>query len=140
MAIVNRDLDNSQKKVEFNWQGTAATSGGTYQLALVPYQCEVEKIEIAGIGLSGSPSVEVEAYKFSGGITVNSDLSSALSVTAWGTSGAQSLTLGTAGSTQVLLDANSKLVVRVTGANSAVNDLAVSVVARKLQDIVTHFE
>lgn len=139
MAIVNRDLDNSEKKVEFNWQGTAATSGGTYQLALVPYQCEVEKIVVAGIGLSGSPTVEVEAYKFAGGITINSDLSSALTVTAWGTSGSQEMTLGTAGSTQVLLDADSKLVIRAAGANSAVADLCVSVVVRKLQDIVSHF-
>lgn len=140
MAIVNRDYDNSEKREVLNFVVTpVTTSGGTFNLIPVPYQCEVEAIRLAASGLSGTPVFEIENYKFSGGVTINSAVSSATSVGLFGTSGLIALTLGTAGTTQVQLDANSMLVLTVTGANSAAAQLTGSIVVRKLQDIATYF-
>lgn len=138
MGIVNRSMDASEQKETISVAlSPVATSGGTYLLAAVPYQCEVTNIAVSANGLSNTPSMEVEAYKFSGGVTINSDLSTAIALPATATSGIFALTLGTAGSTQVQLDAGEMLVARVTGANGAAASATVNIVVRKLQDIVT---
>lgn len=140
MAIVNRDLDVSEQREVFQAQlAPVSLTGGTYMIALVPSQIEVQAIEISADGLSNVPVFEVEAHKFAGGITINSSICTGTSVGAFGLSGPVSLALGTAGSTQVQVDAGSALVLSVTGANSAAAKCVVTVVGKRLQDIVTHF-
>lgn len=140
MAIVNRDKDATEQK-EFIPIALSAvtTTGGTYMICAVPFQCEVKAIRLAAAGLSTVPVFEVEAYRFSGGVTINSSICTATSVGLFGTSGLVSLTLGTAGSTQVFVDANSVLVLTVSGANAAAAQVSGTVVVQKLQDLVTYF-
>lgn len=140
MAIVNRDHDNSERRVVIPFQLAAVTTtGGTYLIAPVPFACEVKAIRLAVSGISTNPVFEVEGYKFSGGITINSAISTATSILAFGTSGSISLPLGTAGSTQVQLDANSQLVLTCTNSASAAALVTGTIVVEKLQDIVTYF-
>ena len=141
MAIVNRDLDASEQLATFNLALTlAATSGGTYVLASVPWPCEVKRVVVTAKSLSGTPSLEVEGYRFSGGVTINSAIMAAQLIPAFGTSGAfSSASLGVAGSTQVQLAASDSIVASVTGANSAADIVNVAVVVKKLQDIASSF-
>lgn len=141
MAIVNRDLDPSQQKevLTFNVK-LAGVGGGTYVLGNLPFPCEISKIAVTAKSLSGAPSVEVEGYKWAGGVTINSAIMTALAVPAFGTSGVfVSASLGVAGSTQVQLAAQDQLVATITGANTAADDLCISVVVKKLQDIVSMY-
>lgn len=140
MAIVNRDLDTSQRRQVVSVKHMAATlTGGTYIIGFVPSACEVKAIRLSALGLSSVPVFEIEAYTFSGGVTINSAVSTATSVGLWSTSGLISLTLGTAGSTQVQLAAGTALVLTVTGANSAAAEVVGEIVVENLQDIVTAF-
>lgn len=140
MAIVNRDLDPSQRRQVISIKRMATTlTGGTYIVGFVPSACEVKAIRLAALGLSSVPVFEVEAYTFSGGVTINSAVSTGTSVGLWATSGMISLTLGTAGSTQVQLAAGTALVLTVTGANSAAAEVVGEIVVENLQDIVTAF-
>lgn len=141
MAIVNRDFDASEQNEVIPIRLQNVTTGiGTFLIGLVPYNCEVKAIRLSAFGLStGVPVFEVENWKFSGGVTINSTVSTATSVGVFSLSGIISLTLGTAGSTQVQCDANSALVLSVTGANGAASILNGEIVVKKLQDIATYF-
>lgn len=140
MAIVNRDKDSSEQKESRTWHKTLVdTGGGTFPMFIVPYACEVEAVTAAAQTLSGTPSIELEAYSFSGGVTINSDIMAALAYPAYSTSGIfASASLGTAGSTQVQLAQGDLLVATCTGANSAGDHAVVNVVLRALQDIKSH--
>lgn len=142
MAIVNRDLDASEQKKSFAaCVATPSTTGGTHPILVVPFQSEVKAIYCAARAISGAPSVEIESYSFivGTGYTSNSVISTAKAVVASGTSGPVALVLGTAGSTQVRVNAGDLLVATVTGANSSYSDLAVTVVLQALQDIKSDF-
>jgi hypothetical protein len=143
MAIVNREFDASEQKevIPIVTPGAVTLTGGTYVIALVPYACEVKKVVLNAYGLSNIPNFEVEAYNFvvGAGATINSAISTATSAGGFGLSGLVTLTLGTAGSTQVQLQAGSALVLTVTGANSAASSVIGEIVVQKLQDIATYF-
>ena len=140
MAIVNRDKDATEQKEFINFTlNDVTTTGGTYVICPVPFQCEVKAIRLSAAGLSTVPVFEVEAYRFSGGVTINSAISTATSVGLFGTSGLVSLTLGTAGSTQVFVDAGSAFVLTVSGTTAAAARVSGTIVVQKLQDLVTYF-
>lgn len=143
MAIVNRDLDASEQNevIPIRTAGAVTNTGGTYLIGLVPYNCEVKAIRLSAMGLSGVPIFEVENYKFTAGssISINSSISTATSVGLLSLSGIISLTLGTAGSSQVQCDANSAFVLTLGAAGTAASQVTGEIVVKKLQDIVTTF-
>ncbi len=66
MAIVNRDLSTSEKRVVVHAKVAAdvAVTGASYSLAVVPYACDLQAAEIAAYGLSGSPQFKLQAHRW----------------------------------------------------------------------------
>lgn len=144
MAIVNRELDVSEQKKAFVIKTDTilgAAGGITVPLLVVPFQSEVKAIYAAARAISGAPTLEIEAGAFvvGAGYTINSNISTAKAVVASGTSGPVALVLGTAGSTQVRVNAGDLLYGTVVGANTVYNDLTVTIVLQSLQDIKSDF-
>lgn len=140
MGVANRDLDPSEQKRDVSVRyDLISTSGGTFPLMVVPQQAEITAVSVTAEGISGTPSIEIEAYKFSGGVTINSDVMVAMAYNAFATSGVlSSASLGVAGSTQVQVDAGSVLVATATGTNAAADNVTIHLVLKSLQDIRSH--
>lgn len=141
MAIVNRDLEVSQTKVEFSVKVGATAAAATYLLWQAPYPCEVRNLQQAATGLSGSPFHFINIFRFvtGAGLTTITGLHASLGVVAVGTSGSQGFSVLAPGSTLIQLQAKDWLVLTTAVANTAVSDLAISGVVKKLQDVVSYY-
>lgn len=140
MAIVNRDKDVSEQKVNFSARVLPTVTAATYLLWQAPYPCEVRNLTQAANGLSGSPFHFIDIYRWNAaGPTTITGLHASLGVVAVGTSGTQSFSVQAPGNTLVQMQANDWLVLRTAVANTATTDVTVSGVVRKLQDIVSNY-
>lgn len=144
MGITNRDKDVSEQKQEWiAHKDLVNVTGGTYILAIAPYACEVRAVSASAKALSGAPTIELERHTFvaGSGVTVTStSLMVALTIPAFGTSGQfESASLAAAGSSFVQLARGDALVASIIGANTGADHLCVTVVVKKLQDIVSQF-
>lgn len=149
MAIVNRDLDISQRKevitISFPQlilsEGTTFTvikTGVTLPVSAFPYPAEIRDIYVSAIGPSGSPAYTFDVWKQGNGASAFS-CTGALTVQAVGTSGPQRCSMLAAGGTAVQVNALDLLVLKTATANTAVNALSISIVVQALQDIKAHF-
>lgn len=140
MALVNRDKDPSEQKMEFNWVGaTQINTGFTTWIAMVPYACVVQSARAVAVGVSAAMQVAFQAQRFAGGNTVIGLGISNLILQNFGTSGVQGYSgLAAAGSTLLNLQAGDLLMIQTSVAASAASNLMVEVVVKKTQDIVSY--
>lgn len=141
MPISNRELDPSQRK-ESSFENFGAISTGVTLVAwIAPFPCELVAVQATAQGLSGSPFYGLERAQFvsAAGLTVFVGLAPTLALTAHGTSGILGFSLVAPGSTLLGFTTGDALLIHSGGANTAVTQLAVSVVVKALQDIKSHF-
>lgn len=161
MPIVDRDLDVSERKVLIHQyiQGTGGgtflpgtSTGQTYVIANMPFPFEVVSAASSARGSSGSPLMNLQIYRFipgtGGGATMFGNIFQSFAVSLIGTSGINSAMPGTvtgwslissSGATLNQGIAGDSLVFVQTGANAALTEVTLSVVVKKLQDIVSHY-
>jgi hypothetical protein len=140
MALVNRDKDPSEQKMEFNWVGaTQINTGYTAWIAMVPYPCTIQSARAMAVGVSAAMQVAFQAQRFAGGNTVIALGISNMILQNFGTSGIQGYSgLAASGSTLLNLQAGDVLLFQTSVANSACSNLLLEVVVKKTQDIVAY--
>lgn len=135
MGIVNRTLDASQQKDALTFSIPAA-GASTHNFFMVPRPMQLELLKVAGAGLSGAPTVQLQVTRFIAGAGVTTQtIGAALTVTAFGTSGMQGASLPAAGST--LLNLATGDILNVIVASGGIGNLLLSPVLKNLQDLRT---
>lgn len=144
MAVVNRTLDASEQRKVISQSYNTLATGVTRIIGVVPWPCTLEAGQLAAFGVSGAPTYAVAVQRFIVGagltaITIATGTSNL--PPAYGTSGVgiSAMILPAAGSTLLNLQANDVLYFVSGGTNSAVVDLAVSLVLKPIQDIKLNF-
>lgn len=140
MAILNRDLDPSQQKEIFAWQGTTqVTTGNTAWIGIIPYPCTVQSARAVSVGLSLAPTVALQVQRFAPGNTVIALGISDIVLNAFGTSGSLGYSgLAAPGATVLNLQQGDILMFQMNGSTAAALQLALEVVVKKTQDIVAY--
>jgi len=140
MAIVNRDNDQSQQQEQLTAYVPATSAAATYMLWEAPFPCELRKVSQAFNGLSGAPFHFIDIYRMAAaGLTTITGLHASLGVVAVGTSGPQGFSVIAPGSTLIQLQAKDILVLRTAVANTGTTGGTISLVVKKLQDIVSYY-
>ena len=132
MAIINRSLDVSEQQQVITKSQNGTVTGAEYVLGIIPDSMQIMQAKSYALGLSGAPTAQLQLARFvagAGATVIN--IGSALTQVAYGTSGLQSFALG---STPILAQAGDVLQVASAGTNSALTDMAISVVLQSLQD------
>jgi hypothetical protein len=139
MGIINRELDPSEKRKEIALRVSGTVSGASHQLLAVPFDCKVVGAYQAAHGLSGSPVHTLVAERFIVGLgsTVIGGWASTLTVSAYGTSGAQGYSCASA--SFISLNAGDVIALYPSGSNAAVANLAISLVVECINDIKKSF-
>lgn len=139
MAICNRDLDASEQKLIFRWQSsTQMTTGNTQWIGLVASPGSVQSARAVAVGLSTAPVLQFYVQRFAGGNTQILLGISGLVLNEFGTSGALGYSgLAAPGSTLLNLQAGDILGIRMEGSTSAALQVAVNLVMKLTQDIVS---
>lgn len=139
MSVNNRTLDPSEQKKNINVNLGATATGATAIALHVPFNCNLNAVQVSAFGLSGAPTVSLVNNRFIPGtgftaITVAVGTSNA--VPAYGTSGvlAAGILLG-ASFTQLF--ANDVLMIVTGGSNAAVTGLGAVLVIQPIQDVKT---
>lgn len=139
MAIVNRDLDSTQQRAEYQSSLANTVTGATYHVALVPYPARLISCYATGVGLSGAPHISLWAHRFIAGTGFTSIvMGSTVVLPAFGTSGGVTLSVQAAGNTY-LLQAGDALVLYAQNANTGATEIQVATVVQALQDIKSEF-
>lgn len=142
MALVNRDKDTSEKKLVMNFQYNALIgTGATVMVALVPCPATLKKVQVAAVGgLSGAPVYNVNIHRFvsGAGVTVFDPVGAAVTLAgAFGLSQASYTFNVTTGSTLISLQKDDMIVLKSSGANTALLGLVASIVLQKTEDILS---
>jgi hypothetical protein len=158
MAIVGRDLDNSERKVSFQWASTpkdALVSGGVgnslvstaigqsqlINMFMIPFPCTIQQYGFAAFGglsggVSGAVTIALNVNRFAAGTTVY--LFASFAAVAFGTSGVMGGSgILAAGNTLLNLQYGD-LIQMVTSGAGAMVDCVVELVVKKTQDIVAY--
>lgn len=141
MGICNRDKDASEQKFCVNRRTGQIATGVTYELWTAPFPCTVSEVQVAAAGLSGAPQWKLQTNRFviGAGVTAIQGLAAAQAIPAFSTSGLFEMTLATAGSTLLKLEAGDVVEIVSSVSNTNVNDASVSLVATATQDIKSYF-
>lgn len=145
MGVANRELDASEQReqlVNVDLQAASCVNGVTLMLGIIPYPATVAAIRVAGLGLSGAPTLAFTINRFIAGAgqTVITGGATTLTITAFGTSGLQSVVLAAAGSTLLNLLAGDVLqCVTGGGTGAAAVSYNIVVVTQATQDIKNHY-
>lgn len=140
MAIINRSKDITEQCEVISGKPQNQGVGFTAVIGLVPYPSNLKVVAFGGYGLSGAPSIELEVVRTTaGGITVITTIMAATAIRDLGISTSPIVLSGSSlpGAT-IALQAGDQLRTTLTGANTAVNQLAMDVVVQKIQDIVSY--
>lgn len=148
MAIVNRDLDVTQQKDIYQVKMLGTTTNGlivssagiTIALACIPYACELESVRAYAQGVSGSPILQLykNVYISGTGQTIYAMGVSGLVLANFASAGLLGASvLPASGSTTIQLNSGDVVIGVLSGANTALTELAVDLVVQKLADIVT---
>ena len=141
MAIVNRDLDPSQQRLNVVVSTAVIGVSQLVQLAIAPCAVQILNVSSSALGLSGSPIVGLQIQRFvvgSGLTTIPINGSSLLTITALGTSGIQSQVLPASGSTLTSILRGDVLQAVTSTANTAASYCFESVL-QVLQDVKQDF-
>lgn len=137
MGIVNRDLDPSQQKGIYTTNLQATATGVTLALGIIANQGTLDGVRVAANGVSGAPVWSFFLDRFIVGTGLTSIIAgfTSLTVTAYGTSGPQSVVTVAAGNTLLNVLTGDVLCVSTTGSNTAVVSGAIDWVVKATQDI-----
>ena len=146
MAVINRTKDASEQRKTFAFSAGAFATGVTAIVAQVPYPCTLESGQIAAFGLSGAPNYALTINRFIAGAgataivvaTGTSNVPSAFGTSGVAGTGASGIVMPW-GSTLMSLLPNDVIMVTSGVANTAVTGLAITLVAKPVQDIKVHF-
>lgn len=139
MAIVNRDLDPSQQKVEFQYVGaTQISTGYTSIICKIDYPCTIQSASSFALGVSTAMQVALQVWRFtSAGLTIIIPGVSNMVLNNYGTSGILAYSgLAPQGSSLLQLQQGDAVGFATSGANAAATNLVLDVVLKKTQDIV----
>lgn len=150
MPLVNRDKDQSEQRDVYQsfFNGTPSSvsstimnpglsTGNTFMLATISRPCQLIAAESVVWGLSGAPLHNLWLYRFAGGFT-SILMGNTLTVSAFGTSGAQNYTLSAAAVSFPLV-AGDQLFLNTLVAATSVASAQITLVVKSLQDIKTDF-
>lgn len=135
--IVNRDLDQSERKLVLNRRISGTVTGATYRIGVVPFAAQALAGAEAAYGLSGSPVSQIKVHRFipGTGATIIAGIFSSMAVTAFGTSGLMSHTV--TGATANLLMPKDVLFYETAGTNAALAETQLVVVIQAIEDVKT---
>jgi len=141
MAIQNRDNATPQQRDVLTARISAAVTGTSYAVALIPYACNLQFVGVAALGLSGAPQVEFRVARVvAAGITSIALGVSTLVLQSFGTSGYQGWSgMSALGATNLQLQAGDLVTAFTSVADTATNQLVVDLVVQKTSDIVKQF-
>lgn len=140
MAIVNRDLDSSQQRDVVSTHVGNTITGQTYNLLTVPYPAQLLAAQQAVCGLSGAPNHSLWVQRMVVGTGITSvAIGQSVVPTTFGTSGPVGFTVLQTGGASFLLQAGDEILLSTSAANTAAVSVNVTLVLKKLQDIVTDF-
>lgn len=138
MAIANRDLVASQQRECFQSLLTSSATGVSNVICLVPYPAIVAAAAINTSGISGAPTVTLNAFRYvAGGATLIGTVAQA-ALTVAGATVPQGFSMWTGASAPLLL-AGDLIVAQTGGANSSLFLTQIVTVLQALQDTKTHF-
>lgn len=138
MGIINRTLDTSEQLEKVQLYQTNTVTATTYLIYRCPRAMQIQSARSLCFGLSGAPTGTLKLTRFvSGAGQTTISISGALTHTAFGTSGVQSLSLPAAGSSLLNLQSGDVLEYVTATANTALTDLLVEVVLKSVADIKT---
>ena len=135
MAIIARELDNSEKKTVVV-QTHLAMAAGTYGHYIAPGPLTIDAVQVAAFGVTSTPNFQLAIRRVAAAGATTILVGGTLVMQAASTSGPQGVSLPAAGST--LLQLNTGDVVSFVSAGF-VADLTVELVVRTLQDIRSVF-
>lgn len=146
MAIENRDCGlGNQRDIYSSNVGLgvsgAIVAGSTFLInPIIPYPAQLEALQVAALGVSGSPAWTASILRFTAtGLTTMPLGLSSLLVQSFGVSGAQGYSLFAVGSSQVQMLQGDLISIETSGSNSGVDNAIVTLVVQKLQDRVSAF-
>jgi len=142
MPLVNRDKDTAEQRDLLSFTTGAVATGVTLNLFVAPYAAEVSIVESAAVGLSGAPTYQLSISRFvvGAGVTnLGTGGFSLVTVTAFGTSGAQVVPQVASGNSLIQLAKGDVVTLVSGGANSATANLTVTLALKCLQDIKSHW-
>ncbi len=147
MAIINRDLDVSQQKMDYqvslSQTAVAASAGINYVCFTAAYPCVVRAINIAAATVSGTPSLSFNTNRFivGAGSTVLANVGATTALLAFGTSGSVGVSVPAQSSTLALLSAGDTVVMTAlfSAGNVALGGFNATIVVQALQDIKSYF-
>lgn len=140
MAVENRDLGVGQQRDQFPQVLRTLVTGASYAVALIPYPCALQAGAVGALGLSGSPILSLNVQRLvSGGLTVIPLGISGIVLQNANTSGFIGFSgIQTVGSSLLALQTGDVISASLSGANSAVDQVAVNLIVLKSQDLVSH--
>lgn len=140
MGILNRTLDDSQKKELIEQNFTAAATGKDMIVHKAPCYQLITDAKATCVGMSGAPTstLKLQRYVVGAGLTTIS-ISGALTHTAIGTSGTQTYSLPAAGSSLLMLAPGDFLVATTGGTNAGTEQTIVHLVVQNIPDIKPWF-
>lgn len=140
MAIINRDKDPSEQRTDLHVALGAVATGATKSVFVAPYPCTLQSVRVAAQGVSNAMQLGFYIQRFiagSGETAFAIGISNVVLVNV-GTSGVQGFSgLAATGSTLLNLGAGDVLRVATTVSNGNATDLALNIVLKKLEDIVS---
>lgn len=141
MAIVNRDLDSSEQRKTLQCEFGVTGTGLTLLCVQIPVAAELQAVRAAAVGLSGAPTIAFTIGRFIAGTGFTSLTGGAtlLTLTAFGTSGIQTMAVNASGSSLTALQAGDVLQLTTAGTNAAVAALSVAFVIKELVDIKNQY-
>lgn len=136
MGIANRDLDVSEQKHAFSECLGIVGTGLTFAVLVVPFASKLVSGQVFSVGVSGSPTGALWLNRFIAGAGITTIAMATLALTAFGTSGGQSLQVNGPtvfpGNTFPLLPGDA-LIWSSAGANAAAA-ITFTLVLQALQD------
>jgi len=140
MAIINRSMDDSEKKESVRIAVRLPINGSE---VIVPIEraCTITDVKTTLLGISGAPDMHLRGLRFIAGTGGSSfAIGSSFATTAYGTSGILSYSLPATGSTLLNLQNGDALVVAFAGGSGAAStSVVVDIVLKNIQDIKTWF-
>ena len=141
MAIVNRDLDPTQQRLNFVAAPGLVGVSALIQSFIAPCAGQLLAVSSFASGLSASPTVGIQVQRFVVGVgftTIPLNGSSLLTITATSTSGIQAHVVPAAGTTLAQL-LRGDAVQLVTSTASSAATYMVAAVMQVLQDVKSDF-
>lgn len=138
MGIINRTKDVSEQKEVIEVLIDDTITARVYPVYTAPRAQTLIDARNVALGLSGAPTMSLFLNRFvvgTGGISAA--VGGALTVAAFGTSGAQQYSLPATGSSLLALQSGDWLSVKAAGTNAALTDNIISLVVQNVQDIKT---